>query len=270
MRQAGVPHIAVVAMHGETSPEIEDLADSVDWVYVGQLRRTIRSLKRHNAAHVIFAGQIKPGRLFKGMRPDLKTFLLLRRLRERNAETIFSAIADEFEKAGIHVLSSTTFMRDALAPEGVVGACRPGRRQMQEIEFGAHIARESSRLDIGQTVVVKRGTVLAVEGFEGTDSAIRRGGELGRGNVTVVKVAKPGHDMRFDVPCIGMRTVESLREAGARTLAVQAGKTLFIERGKVIPALDRLRIAVVGIAFDELSSTDSKPTVERPDMEDNR
>lgn len=246
-RRNQVPAIAAVAMYGETSAEIERLAHSVDWAYPGQLRRAIKCLKRRGVKNVVFAGQIKPARLFRGLRPDLKALKLLWRIRERNADTIFSAAANEFEKSGIHVLPSITFMDEALADGGLMGRVRPNPAVLRDIEYGTRIAREVSRLNIGQTVVVKRGTILAVEGFEGTDKTIRRGGELGRGKVTVVKVAKPNHDLRFDVPCIGMRTVESLKMADARALAVQAGMSLFLRREDVLNACDAAGIVVYGI-----------------------
>lgn len=251
IRRSGVPHLGVIAMNGETSPEIEALASRVDWFHVGQVSRAIRALKRQDIRHLLFAGQIRPGRLFHDLRPDLRTLLLLRRLKERNAETIFGALADEFEKEGIHVLPSTTYMGRSLADAGVLGAARPTAAQWEDIRLGERIARETSRLDIGQTVVVKRGTVVAVEAFEGTDRAIRRAGSLAGKGTVVVKVAKPGHDMRFDVPCVGMGTVESLQTAESAVIALHAGRTLIIERAKVVAALDRLKVAVVGLNIED-------------------
>jgi len=250
-RRAGVPGLAVIGMHGETDPAISGLADSLDWVYVGQLRRSIAALKRRGVEEVIFAGQVRPGRLFKGLRPDWTALRLLCRLKERNAESIFSAIGAEFQRCGLRVLPSTTFMEEALAPTGLLGRVRPGQAVREDIDFGVRIAREIGRLNIGQTVVVKRGTVVAVEAFEGTDKAIRRAGEIAHGGVTVVKVAKPGHDLRFDVPCVGMRTVESLRLAGARALVLHAGRTLLLRRERVLAACDAARIAVIGVEIGE-------------------
>ncbi|MFO7821359.1 MAG: UDP-2,3-diacylglucosamine diphosphatase LpxI [Lentisphaeria bacterium] len=239
--------VVAVAMKGETSPDIAKYADHVEWVYVGQIKKSINSLLKHQADGVIFAGQVQPSRLFKGLRPDLKALQLLWGLKERNAETLFSTVATEFEKSGLHVLPSTVYMQDALAGEGPLVGKQPGKKLQNDIELGWRIAREVSRLDIGQTVVVKKGTVLAVEGFEGTDKAIKRGGELGFGGVTVVKVAKPNHDMRFDVPCIGMQTVKSLIAADAEALAVQARKTLFLHKDKVFETCKKHGIRVIGI-----------------------
>jgi DUF1009 family protein len=206
---------------------------------------------QREVSDVMFAGQIRPARLFGGIRPDFLALRLLWSLKERNAHSLFGAVADTFAQYGFHVLPAVTYLDDLLAPAGVIGRIRPTARTAHDVEFGLRIAREVARLDIGQTVVVRNGTVLAVEGFEGTDQAIRRGGELGKGGVTVVKVAKPGHDLRFDVPCIGRNTVESLRVAGALALAVQAGKTLFLEKEVVLRELDAARIAVLGIAVED-------------------
>jgi len=246
-RKAGEARIVAAAMYGETSLEIETLADTVGWFYVGQLDRAIRFMKDAGVTRCMFIGQVRPRRLFTGFRPDLRAFRILRRLRERNACTIFGAVADEFEREGMRVLPCTTFLEHWLAREGVLGRVKPGKRVQQDIAFGRRIAEEISRLDIGQTVVVKKGTVVAVEGFDGTDETIRRGGLVGHGGVTVVKVAKAGHDMRFDAPCIGLRTVESLRMARARALAVTAGKALLIHYDQVLAACDRAGIAVVGL-----------------------
>ena len=244
-RAAGA-RVAVVAMRDETDPAIEALADTVEWVHVGQVGKAIKSLRKRAVEQVVFAGQIKPGRLFTGFRPDLRAVKLLAGLKERNAESIFTGIANEFEKDGITVMPATLFLEADLAGEGVLGKRKPSKIQHADVEFGLRIAREVSALDIGQTVVVKKGTVLAVEAFEGTDRAIKRGGELGHGDVRVVKVSKPDQDLRFDVPCIGTRTVESLKTAGADLLAVTAGATLLLDRELVLKQLDEAGIVLYG------------------------
>jgi DUF1009 family protein len=191
------------------------------------------------------SGQIHPKNLFD-LRPDLKALVLLGKLRERNAESIFGAIADEMEKIGVTLLPATTYMQEFLAPEGRIAGPKLGRRAQADVEFGYRIAKESSRLDIGQTVVVKGGTVLAVEAFEGTNAAIRRGGELGRKDSVMVKVSKPGQDFRFDVPVIGPLTLEAAREARIRVIAVEAHRTLLLERERLFELAEKEGITLHG------------------------
>ncbi len=251
-RRLGVQRIVVVAMRGETDESIADLADDVQWVHVGQIGKAIKILRKADVPVCCFMGQVKPGRLFGDIRPDLRAAKLLFTLKEKNAESIFTGIGNEFAKDGITVLPATTYLEEFLAREGQMGKLKLKKGQVDDMELGWRIAKEVSRMDIGQTVVVKNGTILAVEGFEGTDKCIKRGGELGKGSgITVVKVAKPGQDMRFDVPCIGTRTVESLKTAGASALIVEAGKTLFIDMPEVLAGMDAAGIAVVGCGAAE-------------------
>lgn len=178
-------------------------------------------------------GQIAPKNLFE-LRTDLRALMMFARMKERNAETIFGAVADEMAKDGITLLPATTFLEDHLPGPGPV--CGPvfKKRQLADAEFGFRIAKEMSRLDIGQSVVVRHGTVLAAEAFEGTNACIRRGGELGRGKeVMLVKVSKPNQDFRFDVPVIGPQTIENCASAGVGAIAIEAGKTLLLEMEKV-------------------------------------
>ena len=250
-REAGVEKLIIAAVKGEAKPEIADYADSIGWVSVGQLKRMIDFCKAEEVKNIVFAGQIKPSKLFSDIKPDVRAMKLLWRLREKNAHSIFSAVAEEFEASGIHVLPSTMFMEDELAEEGCLGKVKLKNADWDDINFGIGIAREISALDIGQTVVVKNGTVLAVEAFEGTDEAIKRGGRLGNGGVTVVKLAKRHHDMRFDVPCIGMNTLKSLQEARTKTLAIQAGKTIFLDKSDFLSRCNKEGIAVAGFQNDE-------------------
>jgi DUF1009 family protein len=190
------------------------------------------------------AGQIAPKNLFD-LRPDFKTLLLLARLKRRNAESIFAAIGDELESAGITLLSATSFLEDCLAPSGLIAGRKLSRREEEDVAFGFEIARETSRLDIGQTVIVKNGTVLAVEAFEGTNEAIKRGGALGRKDAIMVKVAKPNQDMRFDVPVIGVATIAIASEAHVRVIAIEAGRTLLLEKDALIESAARANISLV-------------------------
>jgi DUF1009 family protein len=244
-RKAGVSRIVMAAFEGETKPELAGMVDAVDWMRVGQMGRLLDAARKSGADRSLMAGQIAPGHLFN-LRPDFKALVLLAKLRERNAETLFGAVAVELSKAGVGLVSATTFLEDHLASPGPIAGPKIKARYLSDLEFGFRMAKETSRLDIGQTVLVKNGTVLAVEAFEGTNEAIRRGGSLGRSAVTLVKVSKPGQDMRFDVPVIGTRTLEVAAEAGIRTIGVEAGATLLLDRPKVCAEAARLGISLYG------------------------
>lgn len=244
-RAAGVSRIVVAAFQNETDPALTYLVDGIEWMRVGQLGRLIAFLKNSGVRQAVMAGQIHPGNLFD-LRPDVKALVVLARLRQRNAETIFGAIADELAKAGISLLPATTFLENHLANSGLVAGPRLSRREEEDVRFGYEIAKEVSRLDIGQTVIVKGGTVLAVEAFEGTNEAIKRGGALGRKEAVMVKVSKPRQDFRFDVPVIGPVTLQTAREAGLRVIAVEAGKTLLLDRDALTKAAGEHKISIVG------------------------
>ena len=240
--------LVAAAFHDETDERLAGMVDASAWFRVGQLGRMIKWFRSEGADEAVMVGQIAPKNLFN-LRPDLRTLMVLARVRERNAESLFGAIAEELAKDGIELLPATTFLDDCLAVDGVIAGPSPKKRQLADITFGFRIAKESSRLDIGQSVVVRHGTVLAVEAFEGTNACIRRGGKLGRGReVTLVKVSKPGQDMRFDVPVIGPDTIAECTAAGVRTIAVEAGCTLVLGREQVQAACEREKISVVGVA----------------------
>ena len=244
-REAGVSRIVAAAFEGETDPALAGLVDEIHWMRVGQLGRLLHAAKRSGGSISMMAGQIAPGNLFD-LRPDFKALLLLATLRERNAETLFGAVAGELQKVGVPLVNATTFLERHLAPEGLVAGPKPKRRVLDDVAYGLGIAKEVSRLDIGQTVVVRNGTVLAVEGFDGTDATIRRGGELGRGSAVVVKVSKPRQDMRFDVPVVGPRTLEAAAAAGVTAVAVEAGRTLLLEEELLRELADRHHITLWG------------------------
>jgi DUF1009 family protein len=244
-RAAGVPRIVAAAFENETSKDLVPLVDSIEWMRVGQLGRLLRFLWDSGTPRAVMSGQIHPKNLFD-LRPDLKALVLLGKLRERNAESIFGAIADEMQKVGVELLPATSYMEEFLAPEGRIAGPKLSRRAQADVEFGYRIAKESSRLDIGQTVVVKGGTVLAVEAFEGTNAAIRRGGELGRKDSVMVKVSKPNQDFRFDVPVVGPLTLEAAREARISVIAVEARRTLLLERERLFELAEKEGITLHG------------------------
>ncbi len=246
-RAAGVARIAAVAFHDETDPQLAGAVDEIEWMRVGQLGRMLSFLKKCGASHAVMSGQIHPSNLF-ALRPDLKALVVLAKLRERNAETIFGAIAGEMGKAGVELLPATTFMDEFLAPAGLIAGPKLSRREEADVAFGFRIAKQTSALDIGQTVVVKAGTVLAVEAFEGTNAAMQRGGELGRKDAVMVKVSKPNQDLRFDVPVIGPITIDTAGTAKIRVLGIEAGRTLLLEKQRLIDLANERRISIVGVA----------------------
>ena len=243
-QEAGVKKIVAAAFTGETDPELERHVHLIEWMRVGHLNRLLKFFERNQVRHGIMAGQIAPKNLFD-LRPDLKALLLLGKLKERNAESIFAAIADELAKINVDLLPATTFLEECVASAGLIGGSKLSRREEEDVDLGWRIAKEIARLDIGQTVIVKNGTVVAVEAFEGTNEAIKRGGALAREGAVMVKVAKPNQDMRFDVPVIGVETIRLATGAKLRVIAVDAGKTLVLERDAVVDLADRSKISIV-------------------------
>jgi DUF1009 family protein len=243
-RSQGVSRIAAVAFRKETDPVIERFCDEVHWIYLGQLGRMLDALKAVGIPHAVMAGQITPTHLFR-VRMDGHLLRLLRRLPERNAHSIFAAIGEEIRAAGVELLPASSFMQRHMPVAGLLSRRAPTESEASDIRIGFHAAKTLSGLDIGQTVVVKEGTILAVEAFEGTDAAVLRAGKLGGPGAALVKVAKPGHDMRFDIPVIGLHTVKSIRKAGISAVAVEAGRAILLERDAIIAELDKRNVTLV-------------------------
>jgi len=244
-RKAGVKKIVAAAFTDETDPILEQPVDILEWMRVGQLGRLLKLFRGQDVHHAIMAGQIAPKNLFD-LRPDLKALMLLGKLKERNAESIFAAIADELAKIDIDLLPATTFLEDSLAPPGLIAGPKLSPRQEQDVELGWNVAKQIARLDIGQTIIVKNGTIVAVEALEGTNEAIKRGGTLARDEAVMIKVSKPNQDMRFDVPVIGVETIRIAAESRVRVIAVEAGKTLLLERDAVANLAETVSISMVG------------------------
>lgn len=247
-RAAGVPRLVAVGFEGETDPAMEGLVDEMAWLRVGQLGRLIQFFKESKITQCVMGGQIAPKNLFH-LRPDLRAAALLFRLKEKNAHTIFGGIADELKKDGIELIEATPWLRALMPGEGFVLGRPPTAEQREDLVFGWRIAKEVSRLEIGQSVVVKRGTVLAVEGFEGTDRCLQRGGELAgrKGGALAVKVAKLNHDMRFDIPCIGVATIETCLAAGLDGLGIEANRVIILERAEIERVIHRQRFTIVSV-----------------------
>ena len=244
----GVKRVVAFAFRHETSLLVARHADETHWLWLGQLQALLDAVRAAGVRHVVMAGQIKPTRLFS-LRLDRLALSSLRALPERNAHTIFGAIGDLLASVGATLLPASSFMETEMPASGVLSARAPDDRELADIRLGALVAKTTSGLDVGQTVVVKEGTILAVEGFEGTDKTILRAGTLsGRaGGAVVVKVAKKGHDMRFDIPIIGLRTFKMLKKAKISCLAVEANRTILLEREKLVALADRMGLSFVAI-----------------------
>lgn len=245
-RKAGVRHITVMALRGTTARAALRLADERVWFGVGEIRAIRDWVAANRFDGGIMVGQIRPVALFRTRFDDLAR-AWLGALPVKNAHTIFGKLTEELERAGLRMLPASCFMDEHIPGAGVLTRRAPDAREARDIEFGHRIARETGHLDIGQTVLVKDGMVLAVEAFEGTNKAILRGGRLGGRGAVVVKAAKQGHDMRFDIPVIGTKTVGALRRAGVSALSFQAGRIVMLDPDEVIAAADRLGIAITGI-----------------------
>jgi DUF1009 family protein len=245
-RAQGVKRIIAVAFENETSPELAGLVDDIVWLKVGQLSKMIAALKERGAARCVMLGQIAPRNLFD-IRPDLRALTLLMRLKEKNAHSIFGALANELKKEGIELIEPVRWLRSLMPGAGFGLGPELSAGQKEDVAYGLHIAKEVSRLEIGQTVVVKEGTVLAVEGFEGTDNCLRRGGTLAgsKGGAVAVKVCKDKHDLRFDIPCLGTGTLETCREVKIKVLAFEPGKTLLVDLEEMRVAAKKYKISVV-------------------------
>ena len=243
-RKAGVPRIVAAAFTGETSSLLAEAVDEIQWMRVGQLSKLLKFFGEAAIQHAVMAGQIAPKNLFD-LRPDWKMLLLLAQLKRRNAESIFTAVADELARVNVALLPATTFLGDCVARAGLIAGPKLSRCEQDDVAYGFEIAKAISRLDIGQTVVVKNGTVLAVEAFEGTNETLKRGAMLGRKNAIMVKVAKPNQDMRFDVPVIGLETIRVAAEAQLRVIALEAGKTLLLEGDAMVELAEQSKISIL-------------------------
>ncbi len=246
VRRAGIP-LRLVAFEEETAPEFIATFAPADSrkILVGQIGKMLRALEDFGAGHAIMAGQISPRKLFKGLHPDLKAIRILATLKRRNAETIFGAIADEISAIGVTLLDARSFLDDQLATSGsMTGRSFPIERDY--LDHGIQIARECARLDIGQGCVVRKGTVLAVEAYEGTDAMLTRAGTLKTDQTLFVKTVKARQDFRFDVPCFGLRTLETMRAAGLTAAALETDRVIMLEKPAVLDAAKKHGISLLG------------------------
>ncbi len=245
--------ITIIAVKEEASPALnaaaaEEPRAGIEWLSLGQLSACIDALKAAGATHAVMAGQVKHVKIFSGILPDRLLLSVLLRLRSKNTDALISAVADVMRDHGIELLDSTAFLTPLLARPGRIASRSPSDEEQADLAFGYRMADAVAGLDIGQTLVVKDAAVVAVEAMEGTDAVIARAGSLAGPGTRVVKVAKPGQDMRFDVPVVGLSTIHAMQAAGASALSVDAGRTLVFDLQQFIETADRAGIAVVGRA----------------------
>jgi len=240
--------VVAAAIKGETSSRINRLADKAYWLRLSEFKRLVEIFQAEGVKKIVMAGQISPARLFsKEVRKSRELQQILTSIKNKKADTLFGVIAQKLEQAGLEVLSSATFMEEFLPKKGPLTRVQPDTAVLEDVYFGFELAKAVAALDIGQAVAVKDKAIVAVEALEGTDNLIRRAGKIARPGMTVIKVAKPSQDMRFDIPVIGLKTVQSLIKAGAKCLAIEADKTLFIDRQAAVKLADRKGLVIVSV-----------------------
>jgi DUF1009 family protein len=248
--------VTIIALKEEAAAELDEAAAkppaaAVHWISIGQLGTFLKILKDAGLTQAVMAGQVKHVKIFGGFVPDLTAMALLARVKAMNTDALIAAVADLMREHGVELIDSTAFLAPLLAGAGQMGQRAPSERELQDLAFGYRMADAIAGLDIGQTIAVKHAAVVAVEAMEGTDAVIARAGDLAGPGVTIVKVAKPTQDMRFDVPIVGIPTIWAMARAGATVLSLDAGKALMFDKQQMITAADDAGIAIVGRAAGE-------------------
>lgn len=258
-RSRGI-EMTVVAIREEASPALERVTKKLHWVSLGELSRTIEILHQENVKHAVMAGQVKHNKIFSSIRPDWRLAKLLFSLPAKNTDALIGGVARVLEEEGIELVDSTKFLGSLLPQTGVLTRRAPDAAEAADIDYGRNIARQIAGLDLGQTVVVRDRACVAIETMEGTDETIERAARIAAGQkLVVVKVSKPQQDMRFDVPVIGVKTIEVMRRSNATALAIDAGRTLLFEREALIRAADEAGIAIQAFAPESAAQTKAEP-----------
>ena len=256
-RSRGI-EMAVIAIREEASPAVEKAAKRFHWISLGELGRGIDLLHQEGVKHAVMAGQVKHNKIFSSIRPDWRLAKLLLTLSTKNTDSLIGAVARVLEEEGIELVDSTKFLGPLLPHEGILTKRAPDEAETADIEYGRRIGAQIAGLDLGQTVVVRDRACVAIEAMEGTDETIERAARIaGRQRLVVVKVSKPRQDMRFDVPVIGLRTIEVMRRSNATALGIDAGRTLLFDRDGLVRAADEGGIAIQAFAPD--TSATKKP-----------
>ena len=246
-RKQGV-RIVAVAHYDETEASLSDKVDEIVWIKLGQLGQLIKAFKKNGVRNALMAGTITKKRMFE-MRPDLKGLAIMSKLAVFHDDDILRAVTKELAKEGVEIISSIRFLPELIAPEGCLTARRPNKAEKEDVNFGWRVAKEMGRLDIGQCVVVRKKTVLAIEAIDGTDATILRGGRLAKEKAVVVKVSKPGQDLRFDMPSVGLETIKAISKVKGSVLAVEAGYTLMFDKEEMVAQADRENISIISITM---------------------
>ena len=247
--------IHAAAYRDEADPELTQVVDTLEWFYLGQVKRLIKYFRRHHVSQAVMLGAIQKTRMFTNVRPDTKAIAMIAGLRHTHDDAVLRRFADLLEKEGIQIMPSTFLIPELLAPPGVWTSRKPGRSEYRDIVMGWKIAKAIGDLDIGQCIIVGGGSVLAVEAVEGTDATIRRGGELGKGQAVAIKICKPNQDSRFDVPAVGLGTIETMIAANVRVLAIEAGKAIVFDRQEMVHRANEQKMAIVALNEDALIDT---------------
>jgi DUF1009 family protein len=243
----GGRRVVAIAIREETAADLEGTVDEIHWVGLGQLGRAIEALRTAGVSEAVMAGQVKHRQIFSGIVPDVTLLGVLTRLALKNTDSLLGGVADALERGGIRLLPSVALLGDHLATGGAMTRRAPTRDQLKDVDYGLSVARTLAGIDVGQTVAIRERAAVAVEAMEGTDETIRRAGRLVGPGTVVVKVAKPRQDLRFDVPVVGEATLDVMTEAGAGVLALEAGRTLLLDRPSFLALADRREIAVWGV-----------------------
>ncbi len=244
-------HVTAVAFEGETDQSITDMANETEWISLGQLGRLIKAFRQRDVKKALMAGSINKSRMFGSVKPDLKGIAFLSKFALFHDDSILRALAKELHEEGIEIVSSIIYLPELLAPEGCLTKRKPNNDEKKDIEIGWKIAKELGQLDIGQCVVVRKRTILALEAIDGTNATILRGGKIAGEKAVVVKVSKPDQDLRFDVPSVGIETIQVMVEANAGLLAVETGKTLIFDSAKMVDLADRNGISIISCKLSE-------------------
>ncbi|MDR0723791.1 MAG: UDP-2,3-diacylglucosamine diphosphatase LpxI [Endomicrobium sp.] len=239
--------VICIALKEEADPKLESVCDKIFWISVGKFQKIIDALKSKNVKNVIMAGQVKHVKIYSAISMDFRAIKVMGSLVNKKTDTILKTISNEFEKDGMHLMSSCVYLKHLLAPKGLIAGKKLSSDENKDVDFGYKIAKGIAGFDIGQTVVVKDKSVLAVESVEGTDECIRRAYKLGGENSIVVKVAKPNQDFRFDVPVIGLQTIDTLSQNKVRAMTIEAGLTLVLDKDELIKKAKEEKVTIFGI-----------------------